>query len=99
MRTTEQRITALHQRAGELHRRREKTALFLPAVLSCILFAVLTGLTAFSSRHSAGITEDAFTGASFLDESAGGYVLAAVIAFMAGVCITAVIIRYRNGKK
>ena len=72
VRTTEQRIADLHHRAGELHRRREKNALFLPAVLSCILFAVLTALTAFNARISGGITEDAFTGSSLLDESAGG---------------------------
>ena len=45
---------------------------------------------------SMSITEDSFAGSSLLGESAGGYVLAAVIAFFAGVILTAVIFRYRR---
>ena len=35
-------------------------------------------------------------GSSLLSESAGGYVLAAVLAFFAGVIITVLIVRKRN---
>ena len=49
--------------------------------LQCLQHVILTGQS---------------TGSSLLDESAGGYVLAAVIAFLAGVIITAVIYKKRN---
>ena len=96
MKTTEQRIAVLHQRAGQLRRRQEKAILSGLASLSLLLFILLVRLGSVFSGHSGEITGDAFTAASLLDESIGGYVLAAVVAFMAGVSITVVVIRYRN---
>ena len=96
MRTTEQRIAVLHQRARQLRRRQEKTALYGLASLSLLLSVLLVRLTVGSAGYFSGITGDALTGASLLDESIGGYVLAAVLAFMAGVSITVAVIHYRN---
>ena len=100
MKTGEQRITEMHRKAGRLRRLQERNALSAAAGLSAALFAVLLWLTgAFSGGSHGNLTGEAFTGASLLSENAGGYVLAAVLAFMAGVCLTVVIFRRRNKMK
>ena len=96
MKTTEQRIAVLHLRTRQLRRRREKTVLSGLALLSLLLFVFLTRLSAVPAGIYSGSTGDSFTGASLLDESIGGYVMTAVLAFMTGVFITAAIIRHRN---
>ena len=96
MRTAEQRAAAVHRRTEELRRRREKSMLFLTAVCSCILLAVLVPLTARLAGPSAEDPGDVFTGAALLDESAGGYLLAAVLSFMAGITVTVLCIKYRD---
>ena len=93
MRTAEQRAAAVHKRTEELRRRREKDMLFLTGVCSCILLAVLIPVIAGLTGPSAESFSDVFTGASLLDPGAGGYVMAAVLAFMAGVIVTIAIIR------
>lgn len=96
MKTTEQRITALHRKTQELQLRREKNMLFGLAAVSFLLLVSVTRL----ARNSAGILyggPDKLTGASLLNPSVGGYVMAAVLAFMAGVAVTIIIIR-RNMK-
>ena len=79
-----------------MDRRRERNILSGLAVFSCLLFGgLIRGIYAFIGTPLGGTGPDAFTGSSLLDESAGGYVLAAVLAFMAGVCLTVAILRYR----
>lgn len=59
------------------------------------LFLCLLGLTpAFDTGH--GLTGDVSAGASLLSDGAGGYVLTAVLAFMAGVILTAVLLRRKK---
>ena len=101
MRTTEQRIAVLHQRAIQLRRRQERTEFYGLASLSLLLFGLSVRLAFDSAGQLGGVTGDAFTAASLLEESIGGYVLAGVLAFMAGVSITVAVIRYRfrNNKK
>ncbi len=99
MKTNEQRIAVLHQRAGQLRRRQEKAILSGLASLSLLISVLLIRLAVVSAGHFGGITGDTFAGASLLDENIGGYVLAAVLAFMAGVSITVAVVRYRNRNK
>ena len=96
MKTAEQRVAAMHKRTEELSRRREKDILFLTAVCSCILLAVLVPVTAALGGLTAGGSGDGFTAASLLDESAGGYILAALGAFMAGVIITVICVKLKD---
>ena len=98
MKTAEQRIAAMHRRKEELIRRRERDILYLTAVCSCILLAVLIPVVNGISGPSAEGPGDVFTGASLLDESAGGYILIALAAFMAGVVITVICIKTREKK-
>lgn len=96
MRTQEERLSMLHKRAGEIRRQRDRRQLMgwggISACLSFLL--VVCVLSAEKMFHNAANTE--LSGSSLLGESAGGYVLAAVIAFFAGVIITALIFRYRK---
>ena len=50
------------------------------------------------AAHSGGVA-GTYSGAMMLFENAGGYILAAIIAFMAGVLITALLIKNRNKKE
>ena len=95
MRTSEERIEALHRRVQTLEKQKARRELAgfgsAAAFFACLLTVIIvqTGDLA----QSAG---DQYAGASLLDEDTGGYVLAAVIAFFIGVIVTAAIFRYRR---
>lgn len=97
MRTPEERIGQLHTRAAELKRRRNGRQLTglagMSAFLAILLMTVILQTGGLSQQSTA---DDQFAGSSLLSESAGGYVLAALIAFFAGVILTAVICRHRS---
>ena len=94
MRTQEERRMLLHQRADQLRRRRVKKAVTVFSTMSALLLVVLTSMIA--SWNSLTVPEGQYTGSSLLGDSAGGYVLAAVLAFVAGVVLTVVLIRRRR---
>ncbi len=97
MRTAQERVEALHQRAEELAgRRRENAALVRLGTACGLLLACLTALV-FGTEHAhTGVSPGAYTGAAMLFESAGGYVLVAVIAFAVGAILTTAILRHRK---
>ena len=95
--SNKERIQKMHERARELKRRRDKMIITASAVLSACLCLILIGVIAISSAPSGGYTGNPYAGASLLDSSvAGGYVLTAILAFMAGVIITVAIRKYRE---
>ncbi len=98
MRTQEERIEALHRRARELEKQRCGRQMAGLGGISVFLAALLTFVVQMTDQKPQSFREDQFAGSSLLSESAGGYVLAAVIAFFAGVVITAVCIRMRQRK-
>ena len=61
------------------------------ALLALCLLLVIGAAGAVHPGGTAGL----YSGATMLFENAGGYVLVAVLAFMAGVVITAVLLRRR----
>ena len=96
MRSAEERIVRMHERAAAIKRQEDKSRLRMLGCLSAALLVCLgVAMQQLQSMHH-GVLSGQNTGSSLLDDSAGGYVLAAVIAFIAGVAITAVIFRYRN---
>ncbi len=97
MRTTEERLQLLHQRAEALGRRKAKGALVALGGLTGGLLALLLALEGPFASHSAFSGQ--FSGASLLTDSVGSYVLAAVIAFTVGVGLTVGISRYREKKQ
>lgn len=90
MRTTEEIVRAVHVRANALRRKQEKTRLVLTGGAGTVLAGLLVlMISSFGGlQHEVRPTE--FAGASLLADSAGGYVLAAVVAFMAGVIVMVV---------
>ena len=98
MRTEDERIQRLHMRARELKKKKERLELTLSGGASVLLTVLLVAVMLRTDRVYQNLVGSGFTGSSLLSESAGGYVLAAVIAFFIGVVITAVIYRYRKRK-
>ena len=99
MKTEAERINDLHKRARKLRRQRDRRGLMLTGGASAVLAVLLIAVMLRTDKIYQSITGSGFAGASLLSESAGGYVLAAVIAFFAGVIITAVIYRHRKRKR
>ena len=97
MRSNEERIRLMHERAAGLQRKKDKGILLTAGVISAALFAVLLSLT-FYLQGLTGYIGGQFTASSLLSEGVGGYILVAVIFFMLGVLISAILIRYQRRK-
>lgn len=100
MRSNEERIRLMHERAGEIRHRRKRVVLAVcEAVNLCLCVALIGVIMAVSGQDAAGYADNPYVGASLLDASlAGGYILTALIAFMAGVITTVIIRKYRDEK-
>ena len=99
MRSNKERIRLMHQRAAGLQRKKDKSALFAAGGTSAALFALLLSLTIYLQGLTVRYTGNLFTASSLLSESAGGYVLVAVLFFMIGVLISVLLIRYQRRKR
>ena len=97
MRTTEEIIRAVHTRTEALQKRREKTHLILTGGAGTVLAGLLVLMISSLGGLQHEVRPTQFAGASLLEDSAGGYVLAAVVAFMAGVLV--MVIRQSRLKK
>ena len=96
MRNDKERIAALHERAARLQDQK-KTRYW--GALSAGLFVFLTAFIIRIDVPLQSIRSSGLGGSSLLGESAGGYVLVAVISFVAAVCITVYCIRKnKNGQ-
>ena len=96
MRSTEERLAIMHRRARELERRRIGTRIAASGGICAALVLSLLALVGSYSFPSVVDSGDAFTASSLLGDGAGGYVIAAIIAFAAGVAITLGAIRLRG---
>ena len=98
MKTKPERLARMHQRARELQLRRDRQALHAWGGASLGLVLCLLGLAVvFPGGH--GLTGEVSAGASLLSDSAGGYVLVAVLSFAAAVGITVLCFRYRRKRE
>ena len=93
MRTDTERIVLLHARAQRLEDQKKRR---IWGSVSLCLFAVLLAALVQTDVPFQSIVSSGFAATSLLGESAGGYVLVAVISFVAAVCITAYCIRRRK---
>lgn len=92
MRSNEERIRLMHLRANEIRKKRDKAILAACGALNLCLCVALISIIASVSGSGAIYTGSPYTGASLFDTSVvGGYVLTALIAFMAGVVTTVMI--------
>ena len=90
MRTNGEIVRAVHARAQAKTRRRESVRTALTGC-ACVMLAglVILMISSFGGLQHA-VRSTGFAGASLLSDSAGGYILAAVVAFMAGVIVMVV---------
>ncbi len=93
MRTDTERIALLHARAQRLE---DQKMMRIWGSVSVFLFAILVATIVQIDVPFQSITSGGFAGSSLLGESAGGYVLVAVISFIAAVCITVYCIQRRK---
>ena len=96
MRTAEERKMRLHERASELRREGLKKAVLRAAWSSLSLIIALTTAVIGFSGGASVLTDGNLAGSSLLSDSAGGYVLTAVIAFTAAVVITVILMKRRK---
>lgn len=96
MRTDEERIARLHSRAAELEKARARSGVRSAGIMSFTLMTLLATALGWFSGMTILPYSDQFSGSSLLGESAGGYVLTAVIAFTAAVVITVILMRRRR---
>ena len=99
MRSAEERIDRMHKRTEELKKRHKMTVLVGTGTLSAFLGIILIAVSVYIIGGSGVITDTAMAGSSMLAESAGGYVLVAVISFTAAILITAFCLKSRMRKK
>ena len=99
MRTQEERIRQLHIRAYELQRQVDGKKTAGLGGLCTGLFALLVTCMIHVNDVYQNTAHTGLQGSSLLSESAGGYVLTAVIFFMLGVIISVTLIRYRRRKQ
>ena len=99
MRSKEERILLMHRRADCLQREKDKRFLAGAGSINLALFAVLLVLIVHLQGLSGGVGESVFTASSLLSQSAGGYVLVAVVFFMLGVLISVFLMRTQRKKQ
>jgi hypothetical protein len=96
MKTQRERIKQLHIRAAEIKRQNEKRKTAGLGGFCIGLFVMLLVCMIRVDDSLQNIISVDVQGSSLLSDSAGGYILAAVLAFFSGVIITVVIFRYRK---
>lgn len=98
MRSNEERIALLHERAKRIRREQNRNYLIASGSVSALLLAMLVMVVAQFENGAIKEAGSIYAASSLLSENTGGYVLAGVLAFMAGVVIT-VILRRQIEKK
>ena len=100
MRSTEERIDLMHAKVQEMHRVHDKKLITVLGGASVLMALILIVFTAYMVGAPGAITDTAMAGTSMLSESAGGYVLVAVVSFIVAVMITVACLKMQQkGKK
>lgn len=95
---TAERLRRAKRAARQLVRRQEREALRRLGILCAALALALTGTLAHFTGSIPGTVQGAY-GATLLDDSAGGYVLVGVAAFVTAVALTIVCMRLHERDK
>ena len=95
MRTEDELILSLHARMARRRKKKEdRTTNALRAL--CVCFTVCLVPLVFGGAAHTGGTAGVYSGSAMLYESAGPYVLTALVAFMVGVTVTLLFMRLRK---
>ena len=96
MRNTDERMALVTARTAALTREQERRISAGLSALSTVMLSALVLVIGWFSGAGHGLSPGELTGSSLLGESAGGYVLVAVLSFAAAVAITVLCLRYRQ---
>jgi len=101
MRNTDERTALIQQREQTLRRERAKHGNEALAAICCVLCVCLAGLFRVQTDGGGASYMPELYGSALLYSGAGGYVLAGVLTFTAGVVVTVLCIRKqeKNGGK
>ena len=95
--TNEEMVSEILKRSDKVRdERRKKNSLYLGTASAVLLAALIAVIGFMPAGMSGGYTENTMYGAFLLGREAGGYVLAAVIAFVLGIVVTLLLIKRRN---
>lgn len=92
-------VLAVHARMDAKEKRQTRRSIAVLAGFSGVLTVALGALIAEMGGGSHRIAKTRFAGTSMLADGVGGYVLAAVLAFMMGVVVTVFCIRVKGRGK
>lgn len=99
MRSTTEIVREIHARARVLQREEDKRQLTITGGASgALVVALLAAIGLFGGSWHRPLMAN-YAGASLLGDSAGGYVLVAVVAFMLGIAITVILIWQQRQKE
>ena len=93
MKSYEQRIMLMHKRAEGIQRHKDKMMITISGICSAVMMIFLVCFISLMDGSLHTVSEAGFSGNSMLADSAGGYVLVGVIAFIVAVIFTLVCIR------
>jgi hypothetical protein len=95
VKTAEERVASLHVKMERRKRLREQRRTGLIGG-SCVVLSLCLAVCIFAGGTHNGGTAGMYSGATMLFEGSGGYVLVAVIAFMAGAAVAMLLIRQKG---
>ena len=94
---TKKRVSEAKLRAAHMIEKKEKRAIrclsALCVIFSCLLVGAIAELSGGTGKEA---LVQGMNGATLLSESTGGYVLVAVVSFIAAVCLTLLCIKIRE---
>ena len=94
---TKKRVSEAKLRAAHMIEKKEKRAIRCLSALCVIFSCLLVGAIAeLSGGTDKAALVQGMNGATLLSESTGGYVLVAVVSFIAAVCLTLLCIKIRE---
>ena len=101
MRTNEERISALHERVGDLNRERKNrrfSSICVTSVAVCIGLLIAMGflIPNITENSSAANTASSMNASIFADSNVLGYIVIAILAFLLGVTVTVFCFRLKK---
>ena len=96
--TTEEALTEIMRRKNQIVLRRSRRSCRVLSGVSAMLMAFLLLVICMMPGSPGSAFTGTVYGSFLLSAESGGYVLAAVIAFVLGVCITLLCLRYKRLK-
>lgn len=96
MKTYEQRIMLMHLRAEKIQKKKDVIGMAVSGISSVLILVFLIGFISLADGSLHAVGEAGFSGNSMLADSAGGYVLVGVIAFIVAVVFTLACLKIKD---